>query len=88
MDIQTALEKLRCTIIDSDEARTHTHREVLLVLAQTFDDDDAVLLCEPSVVGSRLGPPDIAIVDPLSGLHVVEVIRQGIRCTVCHLGVS
>jgi superfamily I DNA and RNA helicase len=73
VDQYSDFEGLRCRIIDAEEARTTTHREVLLILAQTFDDEGAVLLCEPSIVRGRSGPPDIAIVDPKSGVHVVEI---------------
>ena len=60
-------------MVDAEEARTATHQEVLFILAQTFDCERALLLCEPSVVGGRSGAPDIALLDPASGLHVVEV---------------
>lgn len=73
MSMKNEFQKLRCKIVDADEARTTTHREVLLILAQTFDHDDVVLFCEPSVVGARSGSPDIVILDPHSGLHVIEV---------------
>lgn len=73
MDLQSELDSLQCQVFDADEARTATHREVLLILAQTFDYEGVALLCEPSVVGGRSGPPDVVIVDPLSGLHAVEV---------------
>ena len=73
MDLNSEFESLRCRVIDAEEARTRTHREVLLTLAQTFDCEGAILLCEPSVVGGRSGPPDIAVLDPASGLHVFEI---------------
>ena len=73
MDLNSELEGLRCRVIDAEDARTQTHQEVLLILAQTFDQAGAVVLCEPSVVGGRSGPPDIAILDPVSGLHVFEI---------------
>jgi len=73
VDQYSAFDGLRCRIVDAEEARTRTHREVLLILAQTFDEDGAVLMCEPSIVRGRSGPPDIAILDPKSGVHVVEV---------------
>jgi hypothetical protein len=46
---------------------------MLLILAQTFNSERAVLFCEPSVVGARSGAPDIAVLDPASGLHVIEI---------------
>ncbi len=73
MDLEVELGRLECQVIDADEARTNTHREVLLILAQTFNRDGAILLCEPSVVGGRSRRPDIAVVDPTSGLHVIEI---------------
>jgi hypothetical protein len=73
MNLEAELNKLACRVIDHEEARTTTHQEVLLILAQNFDYQGPVLMCEPSIVGSRSGAPDIVIVDPKSGLHVVEV---------------
>lgn len=55
------------------EPLTSTLREVLLTLAQTFDAHGVDLLCEPSVIGAKAGAPDVVIVDPHSGVHVVEV---------------
>ncbi|HEX2448321.1 MAG TPA: hypothetical protein VHK26_09070 [Methyloceanibacter sp.] len=73
MDLKSELNNLDCSVIDVDEALTKTHQEVLLILAQTFNRVGAILLCEPSVVGGRSRPPDVAVVDPASGLHVFEV---------------
>jgi len=60
-------------VIEPDEARTAGHQHVLLVMAQTFDVDGATVLCEPSIVGQRSGVPDLVVVDPYSGVHVIEV---------------
>ncbi len=68
-----AFDGLSCRVIDAEGVETSTHREVLLVIAQTFDSAGVTILCEPSVVGAKSGRPDIAIVDPESGVHVVEV---------------
>ena len=65
--------KLRCTIENLDAVRPAGQREVVLVIAQAFDDAGTIILCEPSIVRSTVGPPDIAVLDPRSGLHVVEV---------------
>lgn len=73
MNFDAELSRLKCQIIDPDEARTTTHQEVLLIMAQVFDDEGNVILCEPSIVRSRVGPPDIAIIDIHSGVHIVEV---------------
>ncbi|MDD9824690.1 MAG: AAA family ATPase [Gammaproteobacteria bacterium] len=70
-------KNLRCQVIDSHEAGTATHKQVLLIMAQTFDTEGAMILCEPSVVDAKAGTPDIAIIDPESGLHIVEV--KGVR---------
>jgi hypothetical protein len=77
MQLDTELTILDCRVIDAAEASTETHKAVLLILAQTFNTAGATLLCEPSVVGGRSGPPDIAIIDPRSGVHTVEV--KGVR---------
>ena len=73
MNLESELANLDCSVIECDEALTTSHREVLLILAQTFNQVGVTLLCEPSVVGGRSRPPDIAVVDPSSGLHVFEV---------------
>ncbi len=73
VNLMSELDRLACRVIDVDEARTTTHQEVLLTLAQTFNRIGAILLCEPSIVGGRSGSPDIAILDPNFGLHVIEV---------------
>ena len=77
MELETEFTRLDCRVIDAAEASTATHRTVLLILARTFNTAGATLLCEPSVVGGRSGPPDIAIIDPRSGVHTVEV--KGVR---------
>jgi len=66
-------QHFRCRVIEPDEARTAGHQHVLLVMAQTFDVDGATVLCEPSIVGQRSGVPDLVVVDPYSGVHVIEV---------------
>lgn len=68
-----------CRIIAAEEAASVGERQALLVFAQTFDQPGVTLLCQPSVVGARTGPPDIAIVDPGSGVHTVEVKGVGIE---------
>jgi superfamily I DNA and RNA helicase len=73
MDFSTEIKRLRCRLVDYEEARTTTHQEALLILAQTFDYDGVTILCEPSVVGAKSGAPDIVVIDPLSGAHIFEV---------------
>jgi superfamily I DNA and RNA helicase len=67
------LSGLRCQVIDFEDAKTSSHREAVLIIAQTFDYPGAVVLCEPSVVGARSGAPDIVAVEPKAGVHVFEV---------------
>lgn len=43
------------------------------MLVQIFDDEEAILFCEPSFVRGHSEPPDIAILDRLSGVHVFEI---------------
>lgn len=73
MDFSTEIKRLRCRLVDYEEARTTTHQEALLILAQTFDYDGVTILCEPSVVGAKSGAPDIVVIDSLSGAHIFEV---------------
>jgi len=73
MSLKSELNHLDCAVVGYEEPLTTTHREVLLILAQTFNQAGATLLCEPSVVGGHSRPPDIAVVDPASGLHVFEI---------------
>jgi hypothetical protein len=71
--LRSQLDRIECTVMGDEEPLTTTQREVLLILVQTFNRAGVTLLCEPSVVGGHSRPPDIAIVDPVSGLHVFEV---------------
>lgn len=77
--MQDPWTKLACRVIAPEEAGNAGHSHVLGVLARAFDEPGVTLLCEPSIVGARTGPPDIAVVDPASGVHVVEVKAARLR---------
>jgi hypothetical protein len=49
------------------------HRQVTAALVQGFNHPDSSILCEPSLVRSSGCPPDVVLVDPTAGIHVIEV---------------
>lgn len=56
-----------------DDQLPRGNRIVLDALAREFNRAEVAILCEPSIVGVRSRPPDIVLVDPQSGVHVLEV---------------
>lgn len=72
-----ALAKLvlasRCRVFGHEDAGNSPQREVLAALIQGFDSPDATVLCEPSLARKTTRPPDAVLVDPVAGVHVVEV---------------
>src|SRR3954465_156034 len=72
-----ALAKLadaaRCRVFGHEDAANGPQREVLAALIRGFDRPDATVLCEPSLARNSTRPPDAVLVDPVAGVHVVEV---------------
>lgn len=72
-----ALAKLadasRCRVFGHEDAANGPQRAVLAALIRGFDRPDATVLCEPSLARKSSRPPDAVLVDPVAGVHVVEV---------------
>lgn len=72
-----ALAKLadasRCRVFGHEDAANGPQRAVLAALILGFDRPDATVLCEPSLARNSTRPPDAVLVDPVAGVHVVEV---------------
>jgi hypothetical protein len=67
------VEDARCRVFGHGDAGNAPHREVLAALIRGFDHADATVLCEPSLARKTTRPPDCVLVDPVAGVHVVEV---------------
>jgi hypothetical protein len=74
---QDALARLaqssRCRVFGHEDAGNAPQQEVLAALIRGFDHPDATILCEPSLARNSTRPPDAVLVDPVAGVHVVEV---------------
>lgn len=62
-----------CRVLGSEYATNDAHRRVLDLLIQGFPSADTTILCEPSLHRSSTRPPDVVVVDPIAGVHVIEV---------------
>ncbi len=67
------VEKAECRVCGHKDAGNDAQRAVLAALIQGFDHPDAMVLCEPSLARKSTRPPDAVLVDPVAGVHVVEV---------------
>jgi len=63
----------RCQVNGPDSVRYNGHRLVLGRLIQAFNNSESALLCEPSLARNTLHPPDLVLIDPEIGVHVIEV---------------
>ena len=66
-------EASRCRVFGHEDAGNGPQRAVLAALIRGFDHPDATVLCEPSLARKSSRPPDVVLVDPVAGVHVVEV---------------
>ena len=62
-----------CRVFGWEEAANDSQRQVLAVLIGCFNDSATTVLCEPSLARNTVRPPDIVLVDPVVGVHVIEV---------------
>src|SRR5436309_1861478 len=72
-DLSKIVQTANCRVIGADDAGNSGHRLTLATLIQAFDNTESVLLCEPSLARKTARPPDIVLIDPEIGVHVVEV---------------
>jgi hypothetical protein len=63
----------RCRVFGHEDAGNGPQRAVLAALIRGFDHPDATVLCEPSLARNSTRPPDAVLIDPVAGVHVVEV---------------
>ena len=62
-----------CRVFGHADAGNAPQRAVLAALVRGFDRPDATVLCEPSLARKSNRPPDAVLIDPVAGVHVVEV---------------
>ena len=62
-----------CRVFGSENASNEAHRQVLDLLISGFPSSETAILCEPSLHRSSTRPPDVVVVGPIAGVHVIEV---------------
>ena len=62
----------RSRVFGAEYASNDAHRAVLGALIDGFDDEACTILCEPSLARHSTRPPDVALVDLVAGVHVIE----------------
>src|SRR4051794_31413897 len=72
-ELAKLVEDARCRVFGHEDAGNAPQRGVLAALIRGFDCPDATVLCEPSLARKTTRPPDCVLVDPVAGVHVVEV---------------
>lgn len=72
-DLHKLVNAAQCRVFGWEDASNDAHRLVLGLLIQGFRSQDASILCEPSLARTSQRPPDVVLVDPLAGIHVIEV---------------
>ncbi len=65
--------KANCRVFGWEDATNEPQRNVLAVLIHGFDHKDATILCEPSLARKTTRPPDARLIDPIAGVHLIEV---------------
>ena len=65
--------KAKCRVFGWEDAANEPQRNVLAVLIKGFDHPDATILCEPSLARKTTRPPDALLIDPIAGVHLIEV---------------
>lgn len=79
VSVADTLASTRCRIFGIEDAGNDAHRAVVAILAAGFDDPETTLLVEPTLARSTSRRvPDVVVIDPIAGLHVVEVKGHGI----------
>ena len=76
-DLAKLVRASTCRVFGHEDAGNAPQRAVLAALIRGFDLPDATVLCEPSLARKSNRPPDAVVLDPVAGVHVVEV--KGVR---------
>ncbi len=71
--LSNLVKKSQCRVTGWENAGNGAHRQLLGAIVRGFDHADSTILCEPSLVRSNARPPDIVAIDPIAGLHVLEI---------------
>lgn len=72
--VAETLASTRCRVFGIEDASNDAHRSVVAILAAGFDHPETTLLVEPTLARSTSRRvPDVVVIDPTAGLHVVEV---------------
>ncbi|WP_164103821.1 nuclease-related domain-containing DEAD/DEAH box helicase [Candidatus Laterigemmans baculatus] len=71
--LKRTVQHARCRVIGWQDASNHAHRSVLASLIRELKSESSTVLCEPSLARSTTRPPDIVVVCPRAGIHVIEV---------------
>lgn len=62
-----------CKVIGWQDINHLGHRRVLAAFISAFNTSESALLCEPSLSRRTTRPPDLVLIDPEIGVHVIEV---------------
>lgn len=73
IDLEKRCHVTGCRVFGAEYASNDAQRAVIGALIRGFSDPEATILCEPSLARTSKRPPDIVVVDPVAGIHVVEV---------------
>jgi hypothetical protein len=71
--LASAVNSARCRVLGWEDAENDVQRSVLTALIRGLDHAQSGVLCEPSLVRSTHRPPDVVLVCPVAGIHVIEV---------------
>lgn len=72
-ELSRIVESARCRVIGHEDAGSAGHRDALAALVRAFDSSESAILCEPSLARKSARPPDLVLIDPRIGVHVLEV---------------
>lgn len=72
-DLHKLVSSAACRVFGWEDASNDPHRAVLGKLITGFNHRDATILCEPSLARTSKRPPDVVLVAPMAGIHVIEV---------------
>ena len=63
---------VRCQVVGWEDAGNDAHRAVLAAVIRGQDHAESLVLCEPSQAKNTTRPPDVVLVCPVAGVHVME----------------
>lgn len=73
LSLANQVHHARCRVFGWEDASNDSHRQVLGLLIERFTSQDTTVLCEPSLARLSNRPPDVVLIDPVAGVHVIEV---------------